>query len=139
MRAMMSDREFAELELKATICPGQCQWPEPGPVHWQKLHEGANEARARVSKFFTLAGEIDCNADLSRDDKYLRRRKTASEAIADLEASKTLARVRQAVEFAVANHKFEQVDQDSDVILKAMKELERGWQKAMNKIAERAG
>ena len=26
---MMSDKEFAELELRATICPQQCRWPAP--------------------------------------------------------------------------------------------------------------
>ena len=71
---MMSDKEFAELELRATICPGQCEWPAPEYLHWQRLHEVANEARARVSKFYTLADEIDRNTDLSRDDKYRQRR-----------------------------------------------------------------
>ena len=42
---MMSDKEFAELELKATICPGQCSVAQIQYVHWQKLHEAANEAR----------------------------------------------------------------------------------------------
>ena len=67
---MMSDKQFAELELRATICPQQCRWPKPESVHWQKLHEAANEARARVSKFYALADEIDRNPGLSRDDKY---------------------------------------------------------------------
>jgi hypothetical protein len=96
-----------------------------------------------VSKFYTLADEIDRNTDLSRDDKYRQRSKTADEAIADFEASKTLARAREAVELAVAKHKFEQdvspeIAQDREAALKAMKELERAWQRAMDKIAERA-
>jgi hypothetical protein len=33
---MMSDKEFAELQLRVTICPGQCEWPKPEYVHWQK-------------------------------------------------------------------------------------------------------
>jgi hypothetical protein len=55
----VNDREFAELELRVTICPGQCGWPKPEYIHWQKLHEAANEARARVSEFYALADEID--------------------------------------------------------------------------------
>ena len=47
---MMSDKEFAELELRATICPGQCQWPTPEHIHWQKLHAAANEARERLGR-----------------------------------------------------------------------------------------
>jgi hypothetical protein len=93
---MMSDKQFAELELRATICPQQCRWPKPEYVHWQKLHEAANEARSRVSKFYALADEIDRNSGLSRDDKYRQRSKSADEAIADFEASKTLARAREA-------------------------------------------
>jgi hypothetical protein len=140
---MMSDKEFAELELRATICPGQCEWPAPEYPPWQRLHEAGNEARSRVSKFYTLADEIDRNTDLSRDDKYRQRSKTADEAIADFEASKTLARAREAVELAVAKHKFEQdvspeIAQDREAALKAMKELERAWQRAIDKIAERA-
>jgi hypothetical protein len=35
--------------------------------------------------------EIDHDVDLSRDGKYRQRHKTAAQAIADFEASKTLA------------------------------------------------
>ena len=140
---MMSDKEFAELELRATICPGQCEWPAPKYLHWQRLHEAGNEARSRVSKFYTLADEIDRNTDLSPDDKYRQRSKTADEAIADFEASKTLARARQAVELAVAKHDIEQhvspeIAQARDATRKALKEAEQGWQRAIDKIAERA-
>ena len=89
----------------------------------------------RVSKVYTLVDEIDRNAGLSRDDKYRQRSKIADEAIADFEASKTLARARQAVELAVAKND----SPEGDGMLKAMKETERGWQRAMDKIAERAG
>ena len=105
---MMSDRQFAELELRATICPGQCEWPKPEYVHWQKLHEAANEARANVTKAYTEMDEIDRNASLSSDIKYRRRCEIADQAIADFEASKTLARARQAIELAMAKY---QVDQ----------------------------
>jgi hypothetical protein len=106
-------------------------------VHWQRLHEAVNEARERVSKAYVQMDEIDRNADLSRDGKYRQRCKSAAQAIADFEASKTLARARQAVELAVAKHNVEQ--HVRDVTRKALKEAEHGWQKAMDKIAERAG
>jgi hypothetical protein len=72
-----------------------------------------------------------------------RRCEIADQAIADLEASKTLVRAREAVELAVAKHKFEQdvspeIAQDREAAMKAMKELERAWQRAIDKIAERA-
>ena len=54
---MMSDKEFAELELRATICPGQCEWPKPENIIWQKLHAVPNEARERVSKVYAQMDE----------------------------------------------------------------------------------
>ena len=79
--------------------------------------------------------EIDRNAGLSRDGKCRQRSKSADEAIADFEASKTLTRAREAVKLAVAKN----VSPDEVGMLKAMKELEQGWQKGMDKIAERTG
>ena len=54
----------------------------------------------------------------------------------------TLARAREAVELAVANRNCEghvspEIAQDSEAMLKASNEAERGWQRAMDKIAER--
>ena len=140
---MMSDKEFAELELRATICPGQSEWPAPEYLHWQRLHEAGNEARSRVSKFYTLADEIDRNTDLSHDDKYRQRSKIADQAIADFEVSKTLARAREAVELAMGKYQVDQqvspeIAQDSEDMLKARKETERSWERAKDKIAERA-
>ena len=88
--------------------------------------------------------EIDRNADLSRDGKYRQRSETAAEAIADFEASKTLARAREAVELTVAKRNCEghvspEIARDSEATLKAMKELEQGWQRGIDKISERAG
>ena len=153
---MMSDREFSELQLRVQICPAQCKWPKPDVtfsivgdkpnamgMHWQRLHEAANEARARVSKAYMQMDEIDRNVNLSRDGKNRERSNIAAQAIADFKASKTLARARETVELAVAKYKLEQhvspeIAHDSEAALKAMKEVERAWQRATDKIAERA-
>lgn len=140
----MNDQEFFELQLRATIVPQQVRWPAPEHVHWQRLHEAVSEARDRVSNAYIQMDEIDRNAELSRDGKYRQRSKTAAQAIADFEASKTLVRARQAVELAVAKRNCEGhvspvIAQDSEATLKAMKEAERGWHKGIDKIAERAG
>ena len=139
----MNDKEFAELQLRATIVPQQVRWPAPEYLQWQRLHEAANEARERVSKAYMQMDEIDRNADLSRDDKYRQRSKTAAQAIADFEASKTLARAREAVELVVARHNVElhvspEIAEARDATLNAMKEAEQGWRRAIDKIAERA-
>ena len=131
---MMNDKEFFELQLRATIVPQQVRWPAPEYLHWQRLHDAVNEARERVSKAYKEMDEIDGNASLSSDIKYRRRCEIATQAIADFEASKTLARARDAVQHAKAKHSVEQhVSFDE-----AIKEIERGWQRAMDKIAERA-
>jgi hypothetical protein len=124
----MNDKEFAELELRATICPGQCEWPKPENIIWQKLHAVPNEARERVSKVYAQMDEIDGNADLSREDKQHQRCEVAAQALAEFEASKTLMRAREAVRFDA-----------SPAMLKALEQAEAGWERAMDKIAERAG
>jgi hypothetical protein len=131
----MNDKQFSELHLRATIVPQQVRWPAPEYLHWQRLHEAANEARERVSKAYMQMDEIDRDADLSHDGKYRQRSKTAAQAIADFEASKTLARAREAVELAVANHNIKA--QARDATLEAMNQAEQGWQRAIDKIAER--
>jgi cysteinyl-tRNA synthetase len=139
----MNDKQFSELELRMMIVPHQVGWPAPEYLHWQRLHEAADEARERVSKAYAQMDEIDRNPDLSREGKERQRRKTAAQAIADLEASKTLARARETVELAVGKHNVEQhvspeIAEARDATLKAMKEAEQGWRKAIDKIAERA-
>ena len=118
------------------IVPRQVRWPAPEYVHWRRLHAVPAEARQRVSKFYMLADEIDRSPELSREGKYHQRREAAARAIADFEASKTLARAREAVEHAVAKHNIE--PKTRDATLKAMKEAEQGWSRAMDKIGERA-
>ena len=126
----MNDTEFFELQLRATIVPQQVRWPAPEYLHWQRLHEAVNEARERVSKAYMQMDEIDRNADLSRDGKYRQRSKTAAEAIADFEASKTLARARQAVELA-QDRRSTSPPRSPKPRLKAMKEADAGWQRAI--------
>jgi hypothetical protein len=121
----------------------QVRWPAPEYLHWQRLHEAADEARERVRKACTLMDEIDRNGSLSREGKYSQRSKIAAQAIADFEASKTLARAHQGVERVVAKHKMDQqfspeIAKDKDTAVKAIKEVEQGWRKAMDTIAERA-
>ena len=77
---MMSDKKFAELELRATICPRQFGWPKPEAIHWQKLHEAANDARAGVRKAFSAMEAIDLRTDLSSENKYEERQRIAAQA-----------------------------------------------------------
>jgi hypothetical protein len=123
---MMTDKEFAELQLRAAICPHQVRWPKEH-MPWQRIHDVANEARARVSRACAALDEIDRNANLSRDDKKEQRQKIASLAIADFDVSRTLARAREAVKL-----------HPEIEALTAMKEAEHGWQRAIDMILERA-
>jgi cysteinyl-tRNA synthetase len=140
----MNDKKFSELQLRMMIVPRQVRWPAPEYLHCQRLHAAANEARERVSKAYMQMDEIDRNPDLSRDGKCRQRSKAAAQAIANFEASKTLASAHEAVERVVAKHKRDQqvspeVAKDRDATVKAMQEVEQDWPKAMDKIAKRAG
>ena len=64
-------------------------------------------------------------------------------AIADFVNVLMLARACEAAELVVAKRNFEghlspEIARDSEGTLKAVKELEQGWQKAIDKVAERA-
>ena len=126
----MEDSAYNALKLKATICPEQVRWPTQY-THWERLHEVVNEARERVSKAYLQMADIDRNAELSREGRERQRREAAARAIADFEASRTLARAREAVEFAVGEHDIKA--EARDATLKAMKRAEQGWRKAMDK------
>jgi hypothetical protein len=99
---MMNDKEFFQLQLRATIVPQQVRWPAPEHLHWRRLHEAANEARERVSKAYTQMDEIDSNAQLSREEKHHRRCEVADQALAEFEASKMLMRAREAVRYGAS-------------------------------------
>jgi SpoVK/Ycf46/Vps4 family AAA+-type ATPase len=96
-------------------------------MHWQRLHDAVIEARARVSKAYTQMDEIDGNAKLSREEKQAQRSEVAAHALAEFEASKALVRSREAVKH-----------DGSPAALKALEQAEAGWNRAMDKIAERA-
>ena len=65
-----------------------------------------------------------------------------TQAIANFEASRTLERAREAVRYVIEQWKRDDVSPEiagaRDATLKAMNEAEAGWQRAMDKIAERA-
>ena len=54
---MMSDKEFAELELRATICPQQCRWPKPEYVHWQSCTRPLMKRAVSVLLHDDIAGK----------------------------------------------------------------------------------
>jgi hypothetical protein len=72
--------------------------------------------------------EIDGHADLSREDKHHRRTEVMAQTMAEFEASKTLVRAREAVRCDAGPS-----------TLKALEQATTGWNRAMDKIAERAG
>jgi uncharacterized membrane-anchored protein YjiN (DUF445 family) len=137
---VMNDQEFEQLSIAASICPSSDSWTGEH-AHWQRLRACASEAQQRVSKAYRQMDEIDLNADLSRDDKYRQRSEAAAQAIADLEASKTLARACEAVSYVIQQWKRDEQHVSTEIAeaaLKAIKEAETGWRRAIDKIRERA-
>jgi hypothetical protein len=130
-----TDEQWADLQLRASICPHQARWPT-GDVHWRRLHEVAAEARGRVRRAYAAMDEIDSNADLSREDKERERRKIAGQAVADFEASRTLLRAREAVRLLLSLDDLS--PEIAEAARKSMGETEKGWQRAIDMIVERA-
>ena len=83
---------------------------------------------ARASSFRETRNPCRCTQGVSREEKQHQRCEVAAQALAEFEASKTLVRAREAVRY-----------DPSPATLKAMKEAEQGWRRAIDKIAERAG
>ena len=92
------------------------------------MHAVATEVRERVSKAYAQMDEIDGISNLSREEKQHKRCEVADHAIWEFEVSKTLVRAREAARC-----------DGSPAMLKALEEAETAWERAMNKIAERAG
>jgi hypothetical protein len=141
---MMNDKEFFELQLLTMIVPHQARWPAPELLHWQKLHAVASEARERVSRAYMQMDEIDRNSELSREGKGHQRREIAAQALAELEASRTLIRAREAVRYVTewqrdGEHVTPEVAEPRAAAGQALKEAEAGWQRAIDLIDERAG
>jgi hypothetical protein len=93
----MDDKTYADLKLKATICPEQVRWPTQF-THWQKLHGAVDEARQRVSETFAAMDAINADANLSATGKADACRKLAEKALAEAKESKTLEHAQAAVE-----------------------------------------
>src|SRR5262245_47752550 len=90
----------------------------PSKCALAKTHAVPNEARERGSKPYTKMEEIDGNA----------QHQQGAHALAEFDASKTVLRAREAVRH-----------DGSPAMLKALEQAEAGWERGMNKIAERAG
>jgi hypothetical protein len=90
-----------------------------------------------------LADQIDRSSDLSRDGKHQQRSKITAQATADFDASKALTRAREAVRQVVEQWNRDDVSPEIAkarvALLKAMKEAESGWQRAIDLISECAG
>ena len=78
----MQDADFEVLKVRASICPGSADWPQPdfskvsiagdrphvdaGELHWAALHCAKDEARDRLLKTLGTMSGIDDNKKISR-------------------------------------------------------------------------
>ena len=92
----MKDEEFAELKIKATICPEAIRWPTEY-THWKKLHGAVNEARDCTARALRAMDEVDQNADLSAEGRIKERTRIAERAISDFGKSSALSDAQAAV------------------------------------------
>jgi hypothetical protein len=118
-------------------CLGENQWNQ---IPDFRTKNGLT-SRTRVSKAFKQMDEIDNDDGLSSEDKKRERRTTAAGAVAEFDTSRGLARAHEAVSYFIASCRRNEQYVSSEITeptLKSMKEAEQGWQRAMDKIAERA-
>ena len=91
---MKDDAGFNELELQATIIPGQAGWPPPEHAHWIKLHALADQARASVRAAFALMDGIDNDPDLSPQGRQRKKCKAAIDMLTEMQNSKALTQAQ---------------------------------------------
>ena len=66
---MKMNDEYSELKLRTMIVPQQVRWPPPNLVHWERLHDVADEARERLRNAYMQMDEIDATATFAAKAK----------------------------------------------------------------------
>ena len=97
----MDNEQFDDLRLKILVVPGQSTWPI-GYVHWDRLHGCADLMRDAVGKAWREIDQVERDPDLSTEGQKRKAQKIALQAIADLEADKSLLTTRDACDQIMA-------------------------------------
>ena len=96
----MDDKEFRKLDIVSRIAPGAATWPTAEDVqfvHWTRLHNTVEEARARLLAYREAIDEINGDPRLSDQGKRAEKRKAAQKALGAFSGSKSLQRAEQSV------------------------------------------
>ena len=94
----MTDDEFRKLDIDSRIAPTSASWPTDQPyVHWTRLTNTVEEARARLDAYYRAKDEINGDPRLSNEGKREERLKAAQKALGAFNASKSLQRASRAL------------------------------------------
>lgn len=102
----MTDKDFAELSLRSSLCPSlETQWEPPTSFqHWADLHAAANELRNVVGHVRAGVEAIEKDADLTADARKRKRHELARQTMEQLEKIKSVEKARQSVAAITAKY-----------------------------------
>ena len=100
----MNNKEFTELQLRASLCPGlEVEWEAPDTyTHWAHLHRAAKELREVVAHARAGVAAIDQDKDLTADARKRRKHELARQTMAVLEKFPSMEKARQSVAYIQA-------------------------------------
>jgi len=95
----MTDKEFTDLQLRASICPElETAWDPPTSfLHWAHIHEAAQELRAVVGHVRAGVEEIERDKDLTPDARRRKQHELARQTMDHLEQLPIIEKARQSV------------------------------------------
>lgn len=95
---MMNDKEFAQLQLRASICPSlEVEWDPPGYQYWIDLHDAAKELRTVVGHARAGVEAIEKDKDLTPDARKRKRHELARQTMTQLEKLPSMEKARASV------------------------------------------
>ena len=95
---MMNDKEFTELQLRASICPGlEVEWDPPGYQYWIDLHDAAKELRTVVGHVRAGVAAIENDRDLTPDACRRKKHELARQTMEQLEKIPSMEKARASV------------------------------------------
>ena len=95
---MMDDKEFTQLQLRSSICPGlEVDWDPPDYAHWADLTAAAHELRTVVAHARAGVAAIDHDKDLTPDARKRKKYELARQTMTQLEKLPSMEKARQSV------------------------------------------
>ena len=98
-KRFLRDRETRAMDIASRIAPKMASWPvNTEYVHWTRVVNATEEARARLAAYFAARDEIEGDPRLTAAGKAEEKRKAAQKALLGFAKSKALSRAEESVD-----------------------------------------